>query len=362
MISHPGSDVMASEFVYTGLPARVVFGAGAVGRLSQEIERLGSSRALIVCTPTRRVDGERLMARIGGRCIGVHAHAVMHTPIETAETGAAAVGQLSADCLVAVGGGSAVGLAKAIALRTGTPVLAVPTTYSGSEMTPLQGITEGGIKRGHRDLRMLPKTVIYDPELTFSLPRQLSITSAVNGIAHAAEGLYGREANPLMSLIAEQGIRAFVEGLPRVVADPGDLPGRTRCLQGAWYCGMVLGAVGTALHHKLCHVLGGSFDLPHSETHTIVLPHALAYNREAAPKAMETIAAALGTTDASQGVYDFIVRLGGPIALKDIGMRESDLDRAATLATDAPYWNPRSADQASIRQLLEDAYHGRRPD
>ena len=353
---------MEGEFVYTGLPARVVFGAGCVRHVQREIDHLGARRALIVCTPGKQAQGEQLMVRIGPRCVDVHAHAVMHTPIETAQVGVARVAELEADCLVAVGGGSAIGLAKAVALQTGIPILAVPTTYSGSEMTPLQGITEAGIKRGHRDLRMLPKTVIYDPELTVSLPRQLSITSALNAVAHGAEGLYAREANPLMSLVADEGIRALAQGLPRVVENPADMAARSDCFRGAWYCGTVLGSAGMALHHKLCHVLGGSFALPHSETHTIVLPHVLAFNRDATGAAMERIAAALGAPDAAQGVFDLIARLGGPLALKDIGLRHADLDRAADLATDAPYWNPRPVERTSVLRLLENAYQGRRPE
>jgi alcohol dehydrogenase class IV len=325
------------------------------------MERLGARRAMLICTPGKQAQGEALRAQIGARCAGVHARAVMHTPGETARAGVEEARRLDADCLLAIGGGSAIGLAKAVALSTGIPVLAVPTTYSGSEMTPVQGITEGGIKRSHRDLRMLPKTVVYDPELTVSLPPPLSVTSALNGIAHACEALYAKDANPLTALIAEEGIRLFYRSLAAVVHDPADLAARGDCLVGAWYCGTALASVGMALHHKLCHTLGGSFGLPHSQTHAIVLPHALAFNRTAAPQAMERIAAALQAGDAAQGVYDFAAQLGAPLALEDIGMREADLDRAAELAMDAPYWNPRPVERAAVRQLLDDAYRGRRP-
>jgi alcohol dehydrogenase class IV len=352
---------MNSEFVYTGLPVRVVFGPGSARSLDRELERLDVQRAMVICTPGKQGQGEGLRAQIGARCAGVHAHAVMHTPVETARAGVEEARRLDADCLLAIGGGSAIGLAKAIALSSALPILAVPTTYSGSEMTPVQGITEGGIKRSHRDLRMLPKTVVYDPVLTVSLPAPLSVTSALNGIAHACEALYARDANPLTTLIAEEGIRSFRRGLPAVARDPADLAARGDCLVAAWYCGTALASVGMALHHKLCHTLGGSFGLPHSQTHAIILPHALAFNQAAAPQAMRRIAAALDASDAPEGVYDFAAGLGAPLALKDIGMREADLERAAELAMDAPYWNPRAADRAAVRRLLDDAYHGRRP-
>jgi maleylacetate reductase len=229
-------------------------------------------------------------------------------------------------------------------------------------MTPIWGITEGGVKRTGRDARVLPRTVIYDAGLTSSLPAALSVTSAINGIAHAAEGLYAQDANPIHSLLAEEGIRAIAAALPRVIANPADLDARGDCLYGAWLCGAVLGAVGMSLHHKLCHTLGGSFNLPHAETHTIVLPHALSYNSAAAPQAMARIARALGADAAPTGAYDLAKTLGAPIALRDVGMPESGLDRAAELATTNAYWNPRPLERGAIRELLQRAWEGRRPD
>jgi maleylacetate reductase len=229
-------------------------------------------------------------------------------------------------------------------------------------MTPIWGITEGGVKRTGRDPRVLPQTVIYDPSLTLGLPVRLSVTSGINAIAHAAEGLYAQDANPIHSLLAEEGIRALARGLPRVVASPGDGDARSSCLYGAWLCGAVLGSVGMSLHHKLCHTLGGTFNLPHAETHTIVLPHVLAYNAPAAPEAVKRIATALGDeASAARGVFDMAKRLDAPTALKDIGMPADGLDRAADLATANAYWNPRPIERAAIRQLLQDAWDGIRP-
>ncbi|MDB6001419.1 MAG: putative maleylacetate reductase, partial [Rhizobacter sp.] len=273
--------------------------------------------------------------------------------------------RLGADCAVAIGGGSTTGLGKAIALLgepgNDLPILAIPTTYAGSEMTPIYGITEAGVKRTGRDLRVLPRTVIYDPALTTSLPWRMSVTSGINAIAHAAEGLYSQDRNPVMDLMAEEGIRALAEGINRLNGNLQDMEARSDCLYGAWLCGSVLASVGMALHHKLCHTLGGSFNLPHAETHTIVLAHALAYNAGAAPQAMARIARALGAASAPQGVFDLARNNGAPVALRDIGMQAQDLDRAAELATTNAYWNPRPIERAAIRELLQRAFDGTPP-
>jgi len=348
-------------FTHNALPGRVVFGAGSLAKLSEEIERLGARRALVLCTPQQQEQAQDVAARLGTRCAGIFDQAVMHVPIETARAARAEARRLDADCAVAVGGGSTTGLGKAIALESSLPIVAIPTTYAGSEMTPIYGITEGGLKKTGRDARVLPRTVIYDPTLTLGLPVGLSATSGMNAIAHAVEALYAEDANPITSMLAAEGIRALKEGLPRVVAEPLNLEGRSRCLYGAWLCGAVLGSVGMALHHKLCHTLGGSFNLPHAETHTVVLPHAVAYNRAAAPEAMKLAAAALDAEDAARGLYALARALGAPLALKNIGMRESDLDRAAEIATQSPYYNPRPVEYGAIRKLLDDAYHGREP-
>jgi maleylacetate reductase len=349
------------SFTYTQLPGRVVFGIGALDLLPREIELLSAHRALVLSTPEQKAQAEDVARRLGTRCAGVFARAVMHVPIEIAREARAEAKRLGADCAVAIGGGSTTGLGKAIALESALPILAIPTTYAGSEMTPIYGLTEAGLKKTGRDRTVLPKTVIYDPTLTVSLPVSLSVTSGFNAIAHAAEGLYAEDANPIMSLMAEDGIRALAQGLPAIVKQPQDLNARGECLYGAWLCGAVLGAVGMALHHKLCHVLGGTWNLPHAEIHTVVLPHALAYNAAAAPGAMQRVERALAAPQAAQGIYDLMQALGAPLALKDIGMKETELDRAAELATTAPYFNPRPIDRAAIRALLDDAYHGRRP-
>lgn len=349
------------SFMYTPQPARVIFGAGALNQLAQEIDTLGCKKALVLSTPEQRDSAERVAGLLGPRAAAVFDRAVMHVPIETAREARELARKLGADCAVAMGGGSTTGLGKAIALDSGLPIVAIPTTYAGSEMTPIYGITEAGLKKTGRDLRVLPRTVIYDPELTLSLPASLSVTSGINAIAHAAEGLYAVDRNPIMDMMAEEGIAAMGRALPCIVKDKADAVARNDALYGAWLCGTVLGHVGMALHHKLCHTLGGTFNLPHADTHTIVLPHALAYNSSHTPQAMERIRRALNGQHASQAVYDLARDNGAPVALKSLGVSGKDMDKACEIALQNQYPNPRPLERRALRQLLQNAWEGVRP-
>jgi maleylacetate reductase len=357
------------DFIYDILPSRVVFGSGSLASLEQEIDRLQASRVLVLCTPGQREQAQAVADRLGRRAAGVFAGAVMHVPVETAREAREQARRLGADCAIAIGGGSTIGLGKAIALESGLPILAIPTTYAGSEMTSIYGITEAGLKKTGKDPRVLPRSVIYDPDLTLGLPVGISVTSAMNAIAHAVEALYARDGNPIIQMMAEEGIRALAHALPAISLTPRDAEARNDALYGAWLCGAVLGNAGMALHHKLCHTLGGTFNLPHAEVHTVILPHAANFNASAAPEAMRRVERALGTTgskSAAAALFDLAHENGAPVALKDIGgITEADLAYAAELAVQAPYWNPRQigADQRdSIHRLLLDAYHGVRPD
>ncbi len=350
------------DFVYSASAIRVIFAPGGLGRIADEVAALKIERALVLCTADQRDLAEAAAARLGKRCAGLFDGARMHVPIEVARRACEYATSLDADGVLAIGGGSTIGLAKAIALDIGLPIVAVPTTYAGSEMTPIYGLTEGGAKRTGRDARVLPRTVIYDPELTFNLPVPLSLTSGLNAIAHAAEGLYARDSNPVLNLMAEEGIRALAAGLPSLAAAPRELAARSDCLYGAWLCGTVLGQAGMALHHKLCHVLGGSLDLPHAETHAVMLPHTLAYNAPAAPEAMRRIARAIGRPEASSGLHELASELGAPIALRDLGVAAADLERIADLALTNAYWNPRPLDREAIAGLLQRAWAGAPPE
>lgn len=350
-------------FTYTANAARIVFGAGVLARLPEEVGRLGARRALVLSTPEQAASAERVAALLGERSAGVFPRAVMHVPLETARAARDAAARLGADCAVAIGGGSTTGLGKAIALDSGLPIIAIPTTYAGSEVTPIYGLTESGVKKTGRDARVLPKVVLYDPELTLTLPLALTVTSALNAIAHAAEGLYAHDGNPVTALMAEEGIRACAAALAPLARDPHDLAARGDALYGAWLCGTVLGTVAMGLHHKLCHTLGGSFELPHAEVHTVVLPHALAYNAERAPEAMRRIGRALGVDarEVPAALHALAARHGAPTALRGLGMPELGLDRAADLAVTTPYPNPRPLERSALRALLQRAFDGAPP-
>ncbi|WP_192257917.1 maleylacetate reductase [Mesorhizobium silamurunense] len=348
-------------FVYNGQPARVIFGSGTIRQLPEELDRLGLKRVAVLATPPREPEARRLAERLGDRAAGVYAGATMHTPVEVTEDALRVVLDLKADGLVAVGGGSTTGLAKAIALRTDLPQVVVPTTYAGSEMTPILGETRDGVKITQSSPKVLPEVVIYDIDLTLSLPAAMSGASGLNAIAHAVEALYARERNPVISLMATEAIGALATALPTIAIDPANREARGKALYGAWLCGICLGSVGMALHHKLCHTLGGSFDLPHAETHAIVLPHALAYNAPAVPDVMRRLRDVLGTNDPAMELYDLAGRVGARRALADIGMPESGIELATDRALSNPYWNPRPLERDPLRGLIARAHAGERP-
>ena len=345
-------------FVYNGLPSRVVFGPGAVAQLPAEVARLGAKRVLLLSTPGRA----GMVAAVSKNLpiAGVFDKVVMHTPLEAANEARELATKLNADCCVTVGGGSTIGFGKVIALTSGLPVLAVPTTYSGSEMTTIWGMSENNTKKTGRDPKVLPRTVIYDPELTLDLPPAVSAASGMNAIAHCVEALYAHDGNPIISLMAEEGIRALSKALPSIIRNPKNLESRSEALYGAWLAGATISTTSVALHHKLCHVLGG-LGLPHAETHAIVLPHAVRYNYDAAREAMARVERAIGAPLAFQAIYELEAKLAIPMKLSEIGMKAADLERAARIATEAPYPNPRKVEYAPVLELLRNAHEGRRP-
>ena len=348
-------------FTYNAHPARVVFGSGTLSRIPEEIERLGLTRVLVLATPQQEGEAKTLAHRIGARAAGHFAGAAMHTPVAVTEQAMRVVADLGADGVVAVGGGSTTGLAKAIALRTDLPQIVAPTTYAGSEMTPILGETKDGAKVTQSSPKILPEVVIYDVDLTLTLPVGMSGSSGMNAIAHAIEALYARDRNPIISMMAVEGIRAMARALPKIAEKPDDREARSDALYAAWLCGTCLGAVGMALHHKLCHTLGGAFDLPHAETHTAVLPHAFGYNALAAPDAVRLAGEALGSADPVTELYALAKRIGAKLALRDLGMPEDGIGKAVDAALANPYWNPRPLERAAIGDLLARAYAGEPP-
>lgn len=352
---------MAGPFTFENLRCRVVFGSGTLAGTADELQRLGAKRALVLTTAQQEAQGRKLGSTLGPLFAGIFSDATMHTPVEVTERALAILRQCNADCVVSLGGGSTTGLGKALSLRTGVKQLCIATTYAGSEMTPILGETKDGLKTTVRTNDVLPETVIYDVDLTLSLPASLTATSGINAIAHAVEALYARDTNPVISLMAEEGIRALSRALPAIVMNLDDREARSDALYGAWLCGVCLGSVGMALHHKLCHTLGGTFDLPHAETHAIILPHALAYNAPAAPEAAARIARAIGAKDPAHGLYDLAQRLNVKTALRDVGMPEDGVNKAADLTVTNPYWNPRPIERDAIRELIARAWLGKAP-
>ncbi len=346
------------DFAYAAAPQRVVFAPGCQARVAEEVAALGRKRALVLTTPEQAAAGQGVAAALGSASAGVHSGATMHTPVEVTERALAVLQSSGADCLVAIGGGSTTGLSKALALRTGLPQVVIPTTFAGSEATPILGQTEGGRKTTLTDPRVRPTVILYDVTLVRSLPPHLVVSSGMNAIAHAVEGLYARDRNPISSLMALEGIRALAASLPRLTGGAPQDQDWGEALYGAWICGTVLGQVGMALHHKLCHALGGGFNLPHAETHAVILPHAVAYTEAAVPDLLRPVAEIFGTATAYQGVDGLARRIGAPISLAALGLQEVDLPRAVDLATANPYWNPRSIERDAIAALLARAFAG----
>ncbi len=324
---------------------RIVFGAGSLGRLAGELE---PRRWLIVHGGSQAPAAGRLATELGADTFG---EVRRHVPAELAERARARFSELQADGLIAIGGGSAIGLAKAIALTTGAPIVAVPTTYAGSEMTAVYGLTAEGRKRTGRDEAVRQRTVVYDPDLVRDLPPEVAGPSAMNALAHCVDALWADGATPISSLLAEGGARALREGL--------DADDHERLLYGAALGGWTFGVVGGALHHRICHLLGGAFDLPHAETHSAVLSHVAALNAPVVLEASARLASALGADDLAGGVYDLARRVGAPTGLRELGLAEERLDEVAREV--AAIGNPVPLDERTARELLKRAWAGERP-
>jgi maleylacetate reductase len=348
---------MTLAFSYDPLPMRVVFAAGSLGRLAEEVDRLGVRRVLLLCS-TRQAEGlQGVYESLGERSAGVYSGAQMHVPVASVRAARSQAERRGADGIVAIGGGSTIGLSKALALETDLRIIAVPTTYSGSEMTPIWGITENGEKRTGRDRRVLPASVLYDPDLTMSMPAELRVVSGVNAIAHAVEGLYAPDGSRLVSLMAEEGVRALVESIEHL-STASTATAAAEALYGSWLCGVVLGATTMSLHHKICHVLGGTFDLPHSAVHSIVLPYVLAFNEGHSPSAVASLRRATGSSEPAEYIRDLSVRLGAPSNLVEIGFRPDGIERVVRAVISSPYANPRPVTAEGVGAILRSATDG----
>jgi len=346
------------DFAYTLRPVHVEFGTGALTRLREVVTGVGMERVLLVTTVGRRGTSAVAVEALGDVAADVFDGAAPHVPEARVADALREVERLRPDGTVAIGGGTAIGLGKALALRAQLPLVAVPTTYSGSEMTTVWGITAGGSKQTGRDARVAPRAVVYDPALTATLPPTLVAASGMNAIAHAVEALYAPDAQPLSALFAREAIRLLAAALPAMSTNPADVAARERACYGAHLAGRALDLTSMGLHHKLCHVLGGTFGLPHALTHAILLPHVAAFNQRAAEPAMAAVAAALGAEEAAGGLAALQRALGITTTLRELGLRPADLDRAAEEAVAGAYPNPRTVTRQGVRGVLEAAYGG----
>lgn len=350
-------------FLHDPLPSRILFGEGQSKKAVAELARLDARSAFILTSSSQSDAASAIAASLGERYAGTYLSTAQHVLQQSVDIVLEMTRQLEADLLIAVGGGSPIGLAKAIALESRLPILAIPTTYSGSEMTHIWGILQDGRKITGRDPIVKPIIVIYDPKLLTTLPPLVSLTSGINAMAHAVEALYADRATPVTALLAEEAVRCLAQSLPKVVAEPENLDGRAQSLYGAWLAAAVLDQVDMGLHHKLCHTLGGSFKMPHAQTHTVILPYAIAYNYSYASEAMDTLARALACdrSDVAGAVYDLSQKNGGPVSLEALGFEPRHIDEAAKIAVQKPYANPRPITLDGVRRLLVDAFAGARP-
>jgi maleylacetate reductase len=368
MAARPGqlrSAAAELSFTYDALPGKIVFGAGAAReRLAVEIASLGVERVLLIAAAAEAELADGLAGPLGETVVARFDGVRPHVPVAVSAGAIALARECAADCLLCIGGGSTTGTAKAVALETGLPIVAVPTTYAGSEVTPVWGSTDGARKTTGRSPKVLPRIVVYDPELTFGLPAQITAASAMNAIAHCVEALYAPGRNPISSRVAAEGIGVLASALGPVLAEPEGLEGRSGALYGAYLAGAAFAVAGSGLHHKICHALGGAFDLPHAETHSIVLPHVVAFQQPAAPELMDTVAARLGAEPggAAAALYALAERCGLPLSLCEIGMPEDGIERVLDeIVAVVPADNPRAVNADAVRAILDAAYAGNSP-
>lgn len=357
-----------NPFTYDQLPARIVFGAGRLAEVGAEMERLGGRRVMLISDPLTVAQADNVRGQLGPRLALSWTDVAQHVPVDLAERARAAATEARIDSVVCIGGGSSTGLAKAMALSHGVPIVAVPTTYAGSEQTTIYGLTGGRHKQTGKNPVVQPKTVVYDPELTLGLPPHVTGPSAFNALAHSVEALYAPGNNPITSALALEGVRAIHRSLPEVMESPDDIEARGTLLYGAYLSGVALGTTSTGLHHKLCHVLGGRFNLVHADAHSVILPHAIAFNAPALPDEMGRLAEALGVPggDPAAALWDLAVASKVHTRLADLSghdglLKREDLPGAAHAAAEEITVNPRPIDEADLLGLLERAYEGVRP-
>lgn len=343
---------------------RLRSGEDLVASIRDEVEAAGGSRVLVIASDSVSDYADLVEEALGEMAVARFDDVVQHVPRPTIDAARAIVDDSGADCCVTIGGGSTVGLGKALALEVEDfSIIAIATTYSGSEATAIWGVSDDGRKTTGRDLRVAPRSVLYIPSWTVGLPVGLSAASGVNAMAHCVEALYAVDRTPMTDLMSYEGIRALGAALPRIMVDPEDLEARGEALWGAFLSGRALDMASLGLHHKLCHVLGGTFGMPHAQTHAVILPYATAYNAPEAPEAMKEIARALGRDDgdAPAAIYDLNRELGIPESLAALGLERDNLEQTADEVLEKKYPNPRTVERDRLLVLLEDAFEGHPP-
>jgi maleylacetate reductase len=329
------------------------FGAGALAALGQVLAEVGVARPLLVATHRGAA-----AAAAGLPLAGVYEGVQPHVPVETVRAAAALARALRVDCLVALGGGSAIDTAKAVAVELlpalETKVIAVPTTYAGAEWTPYFGVLLApGSKGGGLDERARPVAAIYDPELTLGLPRAETVGTALNALAHCAEAYYHPAGREEAAREADAGAAAIGKALPQVVAEPGALEARSLLLEGSMHAALALDASGLCLGHAMAQGLGGRYGLPQGTMNALCLPAALRFNAESVPEALARFGRALGSDDPAAGV-ERLAGLGGFGRLRDQGVPAGELAGVAAEIAQRPgaRANPRPAGTTEIEELL----------
>ncbi|WP_262695675.1 maleylacetate reductase [Kordiimonas aquimaris] len=346
------------EFEYQTLPWNIVFGAGALARLPGELDKLGMKRALVLTTPNQTDSGETVLDLLDDRAAGLFDQCVMHVPQQTVTAASVRARELGADCTVALGGGSTTGLGKALAVQMNLPNIVIPTSYAGSEMTNIWAITDEGRKVTARDNEAVPTLTLYDPELTLTLPPKFAAASGLNAMAQAVVNIATDKVNPIVSCLAVDAVRSLYESLPVIMDKPDDMEARSKALYGACLAGGALGTGATSLHHKICHTMGGTFNMPHAETHAVILPHSVAYNTAATPEGSARLAEAMRANNAADAIYDLMKKLGLPLGLKDLGFSEAEIDKAAEITLENSFHNAEPVSFERLRTLLQNAYEG----
>ena len=346
------------EFSYKSFPAQVHFGKGKIAVLPELLK--GFSSVLLIAEGRFAPQAERFAAAFGNEKVVLFSNVIQHVPQRIVDEAYEVVKKENPDVLLSIGGGSSVGLAKALALQTELPIIAVPTTYAGSEQTNIWGISTEAGKTTGRSAKVLPKVVVYDPELTQSMPPVLAAKSAMNAMAHLMEAVYAPDGNPFTSHYAKLGMKSLKEGLLKLAEEKG-LSEQTneKILFGAYLGGKSLCEVSMSLHHKAAHVLGGSFGMEHATVHTVLQSYVLAYQWPYLSAGTQADFKEVFGEKPAIALRELADKNNIASDLKSIGFIEEDIPEAAALLLKKPYANPAPLNENGLEQLLRNAWAGK---